>query len=286
MADNYFSYFPIISYANTACRDITRRVRIDEETRNALTLYYTYTIKDGTRADIIADAYYENPQLDWLLWLTNDIIDPYYQWHLSTQDFDDLLVTKYGSIANSQKYIAFYRNNWYDDDSQISVDFYNNTLELDWKKYYAPFYGNGTKVLYYTRREEDWTMETNQIWKLEIANTANYEVGELVDVYTSATRSGGGEITSISNTFLLIKNIDGSFTANDTVTGEWANTSQTVTAVNLVYQAIANSEAVFWSPVTYYDLEMERNAWNRTILILDRENSRDTLRVINERLNE
>ena len=67
----------------------------------------------------------------------------------------------------------------------------------------------------------------------------------------------------------MIKNIDGSFTANDTVTGEKNGETQTVTATNLVYEAISNNEGVFWSPVTYYDIEEEKNAYNRTILILD-----------------
>lgn len=286
MAENYFEKFPTITYNNTECKNLTRRVKIDEKTRNNLTLYYTYTVSDGTRPDIITQAYYEDPQLDWLLWLTNYQVDPYYQWTLSEQDFEDYLIKKYGSIEASQKKIIFYRNNWYDDDNTLTPSFYENHLDYDWKKYYGPVYGNGTQILFYKRREEDWVMETNQIHKLEIANTEPFVLGELVDVISGAVRTGGGEVTAVSNTYIMIKNIDGSFAANSTVTGETSNSAQTVTATSLVYQAISNTEAIFWSPVYFYDIENETNAYNRTINILDRQYVEDVsdqlIRLLNE----
>lgn len=286
MPESYFSKFPPVLYNNTICRDITRRVKIDEKTKNALTLYYTYDVKDGTRADLISDAYYEDPSLDWMLWLTNDIVDPYYQWNLSQREFEEYLIKKYGSVENSIKRIVCYRNNWYNDDQIITPDFYNNNLEQDWKKYYAPFYGDGTKVLYWRRREEDWVMETNKIYKLTVANTEPFIEGELVDVETGVVRSGGGEVTAISDTYIMIKNIDGEFANNDIVTGETSQIPQTVTDVDLVYDAITADESVFWSPVTYYDIEEERNAYNRTINILDRSYLINTIDQLNKLLKE
>lgn len=287
MSEQYFSKFPPLLYNNTLCRDITRRVRIDEQTRNALTLYYTYDIKDGTRADLIADAYYEDPTLDWFLWLTNDVVDPYYQWNLSVNNFEDYIVKKYGSIENSIKKIAYYRNNWYNDDQTITPEFYNNNLEQGWKKYYGPFYGNGVKVLYWQRREEDWVMETNKIYKLTMANTEPFILGELVDVENNlANRVGGGEVTAVSNTYIMIKNIDGGYANNNVVTGETSQIPQTITNVDLVYEAITDDEGVFWSPVTFYDIENERNAYNRTINILDRNYLVDTMGQLNSLLKE
>ena len=286
MADSYFSKFPTIVYNNTLCRDLSRRIKIDDKTRNALTLYYTYTLEDGDRADIIADAYYKEPQMDWLLWLTNEIIDPYYDWHLSDRDFNDYLVKKYGSPEAAIKKIAYYRNNWYDDAQQITPSYYDNHLQLTWRKYYSPFYGKGAQILYYTRRQIDWTQETNKIYKLSVANTTPFVQDELVDVYTSATRSGGGEITAIADTYIMIKSIDGEFTINDSVVGETSNNGQTVTASELMYEAIAEDEGVFWSPVTYYDIENERNAYNRTILILDKAQTRPVLKQIETVLKE
>ena len=63
---------------------------------------------------------------------------------------------------------------------------------------------------------------------------------------------------------------DGEFAIGDIATSERNDIDQAVTVVDLVYDAITNDEGVFWSPVTYYDIENERNAYNRTINILDR----------------
>jgi hypothetical protein len=260
-------------YKNTICRDLTRRVKLTEETKNALTLYYTYEVKDGARADLISDAYYEDPTLDWMLWMTNNVVDPYYQWNLSETDFNGYLIKKYGSVENSIKKIAYYRNNWYDDDNTLTPSFYENHLDKNWKKYYAPFYGTGVKILHWKRREDDWLQETNKIYKLT-CNTAPFVEGELVDVKASGTRIGGGEITAISDTYIMIKNvdsIDSGFANNQTVMGETSDDAKTITDVNLVYDAITNDESVFWSSVTYYDIENEKNAYTRSINILDKQ---------------
>ena len=285
--ENLFEKFPLTLYNNTLCRDITRRVKIDERTKNALTLYYTYEVKGGARADLISDAYYEEPTLDWLLWMTNNIVDPYYQWNLSENDFNDFLIKKYGSVENSIKKILCYRNNWYNDDKVLTPEFYENTLDRNWKKYYAPFYGNNVKILYWKRREEDWVMETNKIYKLYVSDPTVFVAGELVDVKnTSTTRVGGGEITAIGSTYILLKNIDGSFANNNIVTGEISLLPQTITDVALVYEAIKDDEGVFWSPVTYYDIENEKNAYNRSINILDKSQLINVVDQMNNLLKE
>jgi hypothetical protein len=285
--ENLFEKFPLTLYNNTLCRDITRRVKIDERTKNALTLYYTYEVKGGARADLISDAYYEEPTLDWLLWMTNNIVDPYYQWNLSENDFNDFLIKKYGSVENSIKKIVCYRNNWYNDDKVLTPEFYENTLDRNWKKYYAPFYGNNVKILYWKRREEDWVMETNKIYKLYVSDPTVFVAGELVDVKnTSTTRVGGGEITAIGSTYILLKNIDGSFANNNIVTGEISLLPQTITDVALVYEAIKDDEGVFWSPVTYFDIENEKNAYNRSINILDKSQLINVVDQMNNLLKE
>lgn len=269
----YFELFPTINYKGTQCVDLTRRVRLTEATRNALTLYYNYTIKDGMRADIIANSYYEDPTLDWLIWLTNDTIDPYYQWNLSNDDFSSYLIKRYGSVENSQKKIALYRNNWYDDDNLITPSFYNNTLDENLRKYYQPFYDKNLKILYYKRREEDWVVATNKIYQFN-TDTIDFVQGELVDVTDNLNnRVGGGEITSIIDTdvvtSIFIKSIDGAFAVGNIVTGETSNNGATITSVNLTYEAITPEEEVFWSPVTFFNIEEEKNAYARQIRILD-----------------
>ena len=50
----------------------------------------------------IRDRYYDDPQLVWLIFLANNILDPYYDWPLPQNQFGDFLISKYGTIAAAQ----------------------------------------------------------------------------------------------------------------------------------------------------------------------------------------
>ena len=94
MPQPYFQRFPIIAYANVECRDLTRRVRIDQEIKTNIDLYYPAELEAGFRVDNLSEAYYGDSQLDWMIYLMNDIVDPYYDWYISEIDFNDFIITK------------------------------------------------------------------------------------------------------------------------------------------------------------------------------------------------
>src|SRR5690606_25669681 len=52
-------------------------------------------------ADTIAYKYYNDVTLDWVIFLINQIFDPFFQWPLSYQEFNEFIVKKYGSIENA-----------------------------------------------------------------------------------------------------------------------------------------------------------------------------------------
>jgi hypothetical protein len=54
-----------------------------------------YTIKGDDRPEDIAYYYYGDPQHVWLVNLSNKIINPYYDWPISSYDFDNMVINKY-----------------------------------------------------------------------------------------------------------------------------------------------------------------------------------------------
>jgi len=105
---HYFKPFPIISYKlsgmtpTISVTDITRRFGLSSLLRNNSAIYFDYEVKDGDRPDIIADKYYDDQTLDWLVLLTNEIHDPYFKWPLSYENFTNYIRQKYGSVAVAQ----------------------------------------------------------------------------------------------------------------------------------------------------------------------------------------
>ena len=83
--------------------NITLRFKINQLLLDKTAVMYQYSVQDGERADIIAHKYYQDPSLDWVIYLINNIIDPQWQWPLDDQSFDRYMRAKYGSLATAKQ---------------------------------------------------------------------------------------------------------------------------------------------------------------------------------------
>lgn len=98
---DYFSYFNRITYDNVNVPDIFRRAKINDLIKMDAVYFTLYTIREGETPDIVAYNLYKNSNLYWIIMLTNNIINPQYDWPLSSQELDKMVDKKYGSL-NSQ----------------------------------------------------------------------------------------------------------------------------------------------------------------------------------------
>jgi hypothetical protein len=105
----YFNTFPVTIYNNVLVRNIIARVKVFERAKRLNTIFYQYRVKDGERPDMIAHDYYGNSNYFWIIYLVNDIVDPYFDWPMSQRTFDRYIVEKYGSMAAAQAEIVKYR---------------------------------------------------------------------------------------------------------------------------------------------------------------------------------
>ena len=100
----YFKSFPYTFYsldnATTVqvVTNITNRITLSEETKNNLSLYDEYDIKDGETPELVADKFYSNPELHWLILHYNDILDPRFDWPLDTNNLNRYLTGKYNDV--------------------------------------------------------------------------------------------------------------------------------------------------------------------------------------------
>ena len=94
-----FDFYPYIQYNNQKATFILAKSEIVSQYLNNYNTFYNYTIKDGERADIVAYKEYDDSSLDWIIYVINNVIDPYYDWYMTYDNFVAYLESKYKMAA-------------------------------------------------------------------------------------------------------------------------------------------------------------------------------------------
>ena len=114
---SYFSYLPNIEYnitgnkygETTTARDIFIRNLIKQNVIDKAVNFDKHIIGDTERPDTTAFLVYGDVKYDWIIFLTNQMFNPYFDWPLSSQDFTKMIKGKYGSVKRAKKQIHEYR---------------------------------------------------------------------------------------------------------------------------------------------------------------------------------
>lgn len=134
----YFQKFPYDVYSLDdlqsvqLVKDIFRRVTINDDIKNNSSIYDEYDIKEGETPERLADKIYGDSNYHWVILHVNEIIDPRFDWPLTTYQLEQYVGSKYG-VANVQA-----THHWEDG----SGNWVNNT------------YPSATAISNYTFEEE------------------------------------------------------------------------------------------------------------------------------------
>jgi Base plate wedge protein 53 len=126
-----FDYYPRLQYNSNQGINILVEPEIVTQYLNDYNKFYSYTIKGNERADAIAYQEYNDPTLDWVIYLTNKIVDPYKDWLMDDNSFKDYMETKYNTTASrlnstlSSDTIAYYYYKGLNSDDQATINSYN-----------------------------------------------------------------------------------------------------------------------------------------------------------------
>lgn len=272
---NYFEAFGLQQYgeANEISRKLTTRANIAQSVLKQSTAFYPYTLREGERPDTLSFLYYNKPELEWLVFFANDIIDPYYDWYLTHDQLNAFVVSKYGSIAVAQTRTRHYETLWIGDDSTLSISGYtalaaNTTVNL--KKYWEPNIDEFDKVLSYKRKKLSLTTTTNQVISLNVANTnGSFTVGEDIYQQDGGIITASASLLTANTSHITAQHVAGSFTTARSIIGadSLANTTLTDTAV-VLKQNIPSEELIYWSPVSYYDYENQLNESRKNLKLI------------------
>ena len=85
-------------------KNLFRRVKIRDDLKGVFTLYNEYFIEGDDRPDIVAEKVYGDSSLDWVILITNNIINIRNDWPLSDRDLRTFCADKYGNALLENRY--------------------------------------------------------------------------------------------------------------------------------------------------------------------------------------
>ncbi len=117
----YFENFPIIEYDGKKVRDITRRNTLMRNLQTNPLVFLPYTVKEGEKPEDIANFYYGSTDYTWLVYLSNNIVDPYHQWPKSELELQDYIIDKYSDESGRTGQDVI---DWAQEENEANVVYY------------------------------------------------------------------------------------------------------------------------------------------------------------------
>ena len=135
----YFEELPDISYVSLlpktgnnderiTVKNIFKRAKLRTDVDQAITGFSYYQIPENTRPDVVAQNIYGDPELDWVILITNNIMNVRDEWPLSNNDLYDYMLEKYGSVEKLNEINHWETTEIRDDFSRILL---RSGLEVD-----------------------------------------------------------------------------------------------------------------------------------------------------------
>ena len=99
----YFDRFPLMAYDVAGNKNykllpnILKRVKLRTGLASGSFLFDAYDVIDGEKPEDIAFKVYGDPELHWVILMTNNVTDRYYGWPMNQVQFAEFLTDKYGA---------------------------------------------------------------------------------------------------------------------------------------------------------------------------------------------
>ena len=104
---SYFKKFPKMIYDMKndgnykLLPDILRRVKLRATIKSGGMLFDRYDVKEGEKPEDVAFKWFGDPELHWVILMTNNVTDRYYGWPMNQVQFAEYSTDKYGDNVDA-----------------------------------------------------------------------------------------------------------------------------------------------------------------------------------------
>ncbi len=82
-------------------KNLFRRCKLRDDLQNVFTVFNKYEIVEGARPDTVAEEFYGDDELDWVVLMTAGIVNVRDEWPLSNKEVYDYALDVYGDDLNN-----------------------------------------------------------------------------------------------------------------------------------------------------------------------------------------
>lgn len=139
----FFSIVPNISYDQkpisypfsesdyVTAKNFFRRYKINENVFSNSVYFKKYTIVDGDRPDTIAKKLYGNEFYDWVVLLTNNLVNAQYDWPMTDYTLQKVMEKEYDDPYGTIHHYETYAYGPYPAGLHVDQTFYNSTHKIN-----------------------------------------------------------------------------------------------------------------------------------------------------------
>jgi hypothetical protein len=142
--------FPFSEQQYTLAKNFFRRYKLSEGSFNYTTLFTEYVMTDNDRPDTISNKFYKTPEYDWVVLITNNIINTYFDLPVKESYLYDMVNEAYKNTPGSQQYPAdrIHHYETYEIKNSSGKVVLQKNIKVEKSFYDSPFkyYDNGSIV--------------------------------------------------------------------------------------------------------------------------------------------
>ena len=133
----YFSLLPNIEYDEkpisypfsesdfVTAKNFFRRYKLNDDVFSYAVFFKKYAIVDGERPDTLAKRAYGDPFYDWVILLTNNMVNAKYDWPMSNHEVNKVLESEYDDAYTEIAYYETIKIGQYAAGLRVDEEFFN-----------------------------------------------------------------------------------------------------------------------------------------------------------------
>ena len=139
----YFSLLPNIEYDEkpisypfsesdvVTAKNFFRRYKLNDDIFSYAVFFKKYAIEDGERPDSLADKAYGDPFYDWVILLTNNMVNAQYDWPMTNYEISKVLESEYDDAYSEIDYYETIKIGQYAAGLRVDEAFYNGQHKVN-----------------------------------------------------------------------------------------------------------------------------------------------------------